>query len=146
MLQTFSDLFSAITNSSNKLWGMKTGLHAILRKFMAKICLSVTLDTMSIEHAFTGGTINSILTWNLLFACTKFHFSVMKFILLGNRNGKCVYHINSSKDIVERMIWWTPLDRIGEVDENKQMTQQLIKSSSVAETFRTTAYWAEEME
>lgn len=41
---------------------------------------------------------------------------------------------------------WTPLDRIGEVDEKKQMTKQLIQSSNVAETFRSIAYPQEEME
>lgn len=41
---------------------------------------------------------------------------------------------------------WTPLDRIGAVDEKKQITKQLIQSSNVAETFRAIAYAQDGME
>lgn len=35
---------------------------------------------------------------------------------------------------------WTPIDRIGEVDEKKQITRRLIESSNIAESFRAIAY------
>lgn len=34
---------------------------------------------------------------------------------------------------------WTPLDRIGEVDEKKQITKKLIQTSNFADTFRAIA-------
>lgn len=34
---------------------------------------------------------------------------------------------------------WTPLDRIGEVDEKKQITKKLIQTSNFGETFRAIA-------
>lgn len=34
---------------------------------------------------------------------------------------------------------WTPLDRVGEVDEKKQITKKLIQSSNLAESFRAIA-------
>lgn len=41
---------------------------------------------------------------------------------------------------------WTPLDRIGEVDEKKQITKKLIQSSNVAESFKAIAYSQENMD
>lgn len=34
---------------------------------------------------------------------------------------------------------WTPLDRVGEVDEKKQITKKLIQTSNLADTFRAIA-------
>lgn len=35
---------------------------------------------------------------------------------------------------------WTPLNRIGDVDEKKQVTKKLIQSSNMAESFKAIAY------